>query len=146
LIALRALRVIGRWVLWCTMAWASYYFARLAVSLVRFPAPPRVRALETAFLFEGIVFFIATIVVLSAVIAMLLVVPYAFIVARRPLRRFWGEAAPVGRVVVWIAAIFVPVGLISGALTPRATTTVNMIPRTSVSGGYDLPDPTKQRP
>ena len=139
MIALRALRVIGRWVLWCTLAWASYYFARLAVSLVRFPAPPRLREFEITFLFEGIVFFVATIVVLSGLIATLLVVPYAFVVARRPVRRFWGEAAPVGRVVVWIAAIFVPVGLISGALAPTIHTTV-----TSVSGGDSTPDPAQQ--
>jgi ABC-type spermidine/putrescine transport system permease subunit II len=68
--------------------------------------------------------FVLTVVVLSATIVTLLVVPYAFVVARHPQRRFWGEHAPMGRVMLWLVAIFVPLGVVLGLSAQPVHTTV----------------------
>ena len=114
--------------LWCTLAWAFYWFAQAAVSLVRFPLPARWPQSPVAFLFEGAGFLLVTTVVLSGAIVTLLVVPYAFVVARRPERRFWGEAAPLGRVVLWLAMVFAPLGVLLGATHPPLHTAVTGSP------------------
>jgi len=112
-----------RWTLWCTAAWAFYYFARLPVSLARFPEPPGLPpdavSAHVSFLLVGIAIFAISIVVFSAAIATLLAVPYAFVVARHPERRFWGERAPFGRVMLGLAAVFIPLGLVLGAFQPQ---------------------------
>ncbi len=104
-----------------------YYVARFAVSVVR--DPPTANLVPGApsywnFMFESIVLFVVLVVVVSAVIATLLVVPYAFVVARRPEHRFWGEKAPVGRVMLWLAVCFIPLGIVLGAVSPPPRTTI----------------------
>lgn len=73
----------------------------------------------------GTAFFVVSAAVLSVAAATIVVAPYAFMaVARHPERRFWGEHAPLGRVLLWLAAFFVPLGLLLGAVSPPLETTV----------------------
>ena len=81
--------------------------------------PPEAASAHTTFMLAGIALFTVTVIVMSAAIATLLVVPYAFVVARHPERRFWGERAPLDRVLLWLAAVCVPLGLLLGAFAPQ---------------------------
>ncbi|MDB5069374.1 MAG: hypothetical protein JWM87_485 [Candidatus Eremiobacteraeota bacterium] len=137
--------MILRWTLWWTAAWAFYYFAQLPFSLARNPlpanVPPRVAEMQASFLFEAIGFFAISIVIISAAIVTLIVVPYAVVVARNPDRRFWGEDAPMGRAMLLLAVAFVPLGVVLGATTPPLRTTVTLTGGSEPSGTRPAPSP-----
>lgn len=86
--------------------------------------PPRVAEMQARFLFDALGFFVISIVIISAAVVTLLVVPYAIVVARNPDRRFWGEHAPMGRAMLLLAVAFIPLGVVLGAVSPPAHMTI----------------------
>jgi hypothetical protein len=116
---------------------------------VRNPLPPNLpqeaASAHLSFLLAGIALFAVTAVVLSAAIATALVMPYAFVIARHPQRRFWGERAPLGRVMLWLAAVFVPLGLLLGVFAPQPQTELSVGPDVRPSVWTPHPAPTRGR-
>jgi hypothetical protein len=133
---------------WFFAAWAFYFFARLPISLVRFPAPanlpPDAASMHLSFLLVGTAFFVVTAAVLSISAATILVVPYAFmVIAPHPERRFWGEHAPMVRVLLWLAVVFVPLGLLFGAFSPPLQTTLTVGDSEPTARNHPSPAPSR---
>lgn len=90
---------------------------------------------------DAIGFFVISIVIISAAVMTLLVVPYAIVVARTPNRRFWGEDAPMGRAMLLLAAAFIPLGVVLGVVTPPLHTTVSQTLELVPPGTRPAPSP-----